>query len=68
MITSLRLFVAIASLALTACTSAQTRLAGAGVGAGAGAMVAGPVGAVAGGVIGAATAPSIARPGREGVH
>lgn len=68
MIVCLRLLVVVAGVTLAGCTSTQTRLAGAGVGAGAGAVVAGPIGAIAGGVIGAATAPAIARPGREGVH
>lgn len=46
---------------LSACTTTDTRIAGAGAGALAGAMVAGPVGAAAGGVAGAVAGPTLAR-------
>lgn len=57
--------VAIAVLA-GACTSTESRLAGAGAGAAAGAVVAGPVGAAVGGVAGAVAGPSVARTSRRG--
>jgi len=48
-------------LVTSACTTTESRLAGAGAGAAAGAVVAGPVGAAVGGVAGAVAGPSVAR-------
>jgi osmotically inducible lipoprotein OsmB len=49
------------ALGLTACTTTQEQMGGAGTGVVAGAAVAGPVGAVVGGVAGAISGPSVAR-------
>jgi hypothetical protein len=46
---------------LGACTTTESRLAGAGTGALAGAAVAGPIGAGVGGVAGAVAGPSVSR-------
>jgi osmotically inducible lipoprotein OsmB len=46
---------------LSACTTTESRLAGAGTGAVAGAAVAGPVGAGVGGVAGAVAGPTVSR-------
>ena len=51
-----------ASLVAGACTTTESRLAG----AGAGAVVGGPIGAAVGGVAGAVAGPSVARTGRRG--
>ena len=60
-------FAALAVLAgaLAACTTTESRLAGAGAGAAAGAVVAGPIGAAVGGVAGAVAGPSVARTDRR---
>ncbi len=52
-----------AALALTAaaCTTSEARLGGAAAGAGTGALIAGPIGAVAGGAVGVLTGPSLTR-------
>jgi hypothetical protein len=52
--------VAIAAALVPACASAQERLGDAALGALSGAVVFGPVGAVAGGVVGYTTGPAIA--------
>lgn len=60
-----RIVVALGALALAgglgACTTTESRLAGAGTGAVAGAAVAGPIGAGVGGVAGAVAGPSVSR-------
>jgi osmotically inducible lipoprotein OsmB len=52
--------VGLSAFSLSACTTTQERVGGAGTGAVAGAAVAGPVGAVVGGVAGAITGPTVA--------
>ena len=54
------LFAGVVGLALAGCTTMGERMSGAGVGAVGGGAVAGPVGAVAGGVGGAIVGPSVA--------
>ncbi|HLW93355.1 MAG TPA: hypothetical protein VKS78_18895 [Roseiarcus sp.] len=51
----------LSAMSLSACTTTQEQVGGAGTGAVAGVVVAGPVGAVVGGVAGAITGPSVAR-------
>ena len=65
---TLKLAFALLSVTLFAgaCTTTESRLAGAGAGAAAGALVAGPVGAAVGGVAGAVAGPSVARTKRRG--
>jgi len=58
---ALMVMIAASVALLGACTTTDTRIAGAGAGALAGAMVAGPVGAAAGGVAGAIAGPTVAR-------
>jgi osmotically inducible lipoprotein OsmB len=54
------LMIGFSAIALSACTTTQMQVAGAGTGAVAGAAVAGPVGAVVGGVAGAVAGPTVA--------
>jgi osmotically inducible lipoprotein OsmB len=55
------LIIGLSAIGLSACTTPQERVTGAGTGAVAGAVVGGPVGAVVGGVAGAVAAPTVAR-------
>jgi osmotically inducible lipoprotein OsmB len=55
------LMIGFSAIGLSACTTTQMQVTGAGTGAVAGAAVAGPVGAVVGGVAGAVAGPTVAR-------
>jgi osmotically inducible lipoprotein OsmB len=54
------LMIGFSAIGLSACTTAQMRVGGAGTGAVAGAAVAGPAGAVVGGLAGAVAGPTVA--------